>query len=761
MKLAFKMIFLVVTLVLAGNIIITRSVNKKIAKYSRRIMYAGTIATLSQLILISSSSEKTASLMLGVFFACMDYILYFIMDYCMVYTEREHRSDPKHFLMLALVVADSLFMITNYFHHLVFDLQEIEFQGELYFKALKYLPYYIHLIFCYIIAINCVLTLVLRMRQLPKFYWPKYYFFFIGFTIVVLWDAIYVFKPNPIDTSIIGYGICAMILNYYALFYEPKYIIENMLKRAISDMNNMVFLFDIEDNCIFINEEAQTFFGIKDKNQDLKEVLAIFMDPVKEDWRDANYNYSCSATLNRNNQKYYLEIHYTRLLEDDRLVGYFFDIMDITEQHKRLEQERFLAEHDTLTGVYNKEKLYKVIDEVLDRDNYNCSSYYLISCDFKDFKLINDIYGEAAGDGLLKKLADTLVKMASPGTKYGRIGNDKFGMLLEKKNYNRDIFEYGPREILRLDENFLYPVVIHVGIYDLANGRLPVAIMFDRTTLAISSIKDNFEKRIAFYDANMRNQKIWDQKIASSLNVGIKERQIVPYLQPQIDLSGKVEGAEVLVRWNHPEEGFLTPNKFIPTFETNGMILELDRYMWRQACELLRKWSDGPNKNAYLSVNISPRDFYYVDLYKEFTTLVKEFGIDPQLLRLEITETVFMNDIENKVLLLKRLREEGFIIEMDDFGSGYSSLNLLKNLPIDVLKIDMMFLGKNNDSIKANKILAGTIRMAKDIGLTVISEGVENKEEAEFLKKCGCDYMQGYYYAKPMSVESFEDAYFK
>jgi EAL domain-containing protein (putative c-di-GMP-specific phosphodiesterase class I)/PAS domain-containing protein len=761
MKLAFKMIFLVVTLVLAGNIIITRSVNKKIAKYSRRIMYAGTIATLSQLILISSSSEKTASLMLGVFFACMDFILYFILDYCMVYTEHEHRSDSKHFFMLALVVADSLFMITNYFHHLVFDLQEIEFQGELYFKALKYLPYYTHLVFCYIIAIHCVLTLVLRMRQLPKFYWPKYYFFFIGFTIVVLWDAIYVFKPNPIDTSIIGYGICAMILNYYALFYEPKYIIENMLKRAISDMNNMVFLFDIEDNCIFINEEAQTFFGIKDKNQDLKEVLAIFMDPVKEDWKDANYNYSCSATLNRNNKKYYLEIHYARLLEDDRLVGYFFDIMDITEQHKRLEQERFLAEHDTLTGVYNKEKLYKVIDEVLDRDNDNCSSYYLISCDFKDFKLINDIYGEAAGDGLLKKLADTLVKMASPGTKYGRIGNDKFGMLLEKKNYNRDIFEYGPREIMRLDENFLYPVVIHVGIYDLANGRLPVGIMFDRTTLAISSIKDNFEKRIAFYDANMRNQKIWDQKIASNLNLGIKERQIVPYLQPQIDLSGNVEGAEVLVRWNHPEEGFLTPNKFIPTFETNGMILELDRYMWRQACELLRKWSDGPNKNAYLSVNISPRDFYYVDLYKEFTSLIKEFGIDPQLLRLEITETVFMNDIENKVLLLKRLREEGFIIEMDDFGSGYSSLNLLKNLPIDVLKIDMMFLGKNNDSIKANKILAGTIRMAKDIGLTVISEGVENKEEAEFLKKCGCDYMQGYYYAKPMSVESFEANYLK
>lgn len=761
MKLTFKLIFLVVTLVLAGNIIITRSVNKKIAKYSRRIMYAGTIATLSQLILISSASENIASLMLGIFFACMDFILFFILDYCMVYTDHKPKYDSKHFIMLALVLADSIFMITNYFHHLVFDLQEIELQGEFYFKALKYPPYYTHLVFCYIIAINCVLTLILRMRQLPKFYWPKYYFFFIGFIIVVLWDAIYVFRPNPIDTSIIGYGICAMILNYYALFYEPKYIIENMLKRAISDMNNMVFLFDIEDNCIFINEEAQTFFGIKDKNQDLKEVLAIFMDPVKEDWRDANYNYSCSATLNRNNQKYYLEIHYTRLLEDGRLVGYFFDIMDITEQHKRLEQERFLAEHDTLTGVYNKEKLYKVIDEVLDRDNYNCSSYYLISCDFKDFKLINDIYGEAAGDGLLKKLADTLVKMASPGTKYGRIGNDKFGMLLEKKNYNRDIFEYGPREILRLDENFLYPVVIHVGIYDLANGRLPVGIMFDRTTLAISSIKDNFEKRIAFYDADMRNQKIWDQKIASSLNVGIKERQIVPYLQPQIDLNGKVEGAEVLVRWNHPEEGFLTPNKFIPTFETNGMILELDRHMWRQACELLRKWSDWPNKNAYLSVNISPRDFYYVDLYKEFTILIKEFGIDPQLLRLEITETVFMNDIENKVLLLKRLREEGFIIEMDDFGSGYSSLNLLKNLPIDVLKIDMMFLGKNNDSIKANKILAGTIRMAKDIGLTVISEGVENKEEAEFLKKCGCDYMQGYYYAKPMSVEAFEANYLK
>lgn len=761
MKLAFKMIYLVVTLVLAGNIIITRSVNKKIAKYSRRIMYAGTVATLSQLILISTSSERIASLMLGVFFACMDFILYFILDYCMVYTEHENKNDPRRFFMIALVIADAGFMITNYFHHLVFDLQTIELQGEVYFKALKFSPYYIHLIFCYIISIHCVLTLVLRMRKLPKLYWPKFYFFFIGFIIVILWDAIYVFMPTPIDTSIIGYGICAMILNYFALFYKPQYIIENMLKRTISDMNNMVFLFDIEDNCIFINDKAQSFFGINDKNQDFKEIFAIFMDPVKEDWRTAEYNYSCSASLNRNNRKYMLEIHYTRLFENDRLVGYFFDIMDRSEQYRRLEEERKHAEHDTLTGIYNKEKLYKVIDEVLDMNQDNYSSYYLISCDFKDFKLINDIYGEAAGDSLLKKVADTLVKMASPGTKYGRIGNDKFGMLLEKKNYNRDIFEYGPREILRLDENFLYPVVIHVGIYDLANGRLPVAIMFDRTTLAISSIKNNYEKRIAFYDADMRNQKIWDQKIAANLNLGIKNKQIVPYLQPQIDLEGNVDGAEVLVRWNHPTEGFLTPNRFIPTFETNGMILELDRHMWRQACELLKKWSYGPNKNTHLSVNISPRDFYYVDLYKEFTSLVKEFQIDPQLLRLEITETVFINDVENKVILLKRLREEGFIIEMDDFGSGYSSLNLLKDLPIDVLKIDMMFLGKNNDSIKANKILAGTIRMAKDIGLTVISEGVENKEEAAFLRQCGCDYMQGYYYEKPMSVEAFEAKYLK
>lgn len=215
---------------------------------------------------------------------------------------------------------------------------------------------------------------------------------------------------------------------------------------------------------------------------------------------------------------------------------------------------------------------------------------------------------------------------------------------------------------------------------------------------------------------------------------------------------GQVVGAEALARWVHPTEGLLAPYRFIPTLEKNGMIAWVDRHMWRCACELLTGWKDN---DLFISINVSPKDFYFMDVVKELTGLVREYAVEPSRLRVEITETVMMTDEAKRIEILKALREAGFIVEMDDFGSGYSSLNMLKDMPVDVVKIDMAFLRKTQDDVRARTILSSIMQMTNNLKLAQITEGVETAEQFANLRDMGCGMFQGYYFARPMAVEDF------
>ena len=193
--------------------------------------------------------------------------------------------------------------------------------------------------------------------------------------------------------------------------------------------------------------------------------------------------------------------------------------------------------------------------------------------------------------------------------------------------------------------------------------------------------------------------------------------------------------------------------------EKNGLISEVDKYIWELACKQLKKWKSEGKEHLYISVNISPRDFYFLNIYQIFTSLVETYDISPKNLKLEITETAIVLDVNRQLELIERLRNYGFIVEMDDFGSGYSSLNMLKDIQVDVLKIDMAFLRKSKDETRSKKILHMIINLSKQLGMPVISEGVETKEQVEYLSELGCDMFQGYYFAKPMDVTSFEQLY--
>ena len=300
-----------------------------------------------------------------------------------------------------------------------------------------------------------------------------------------------------------------------------------------------------------------------------------------------------------------------------------------------------------------------------------------------------------------------------------------------------------------------YKVLIHVGVFEVSDTDMDVSVMFDRARLALSTIRNDYQQHIARYGEEMRSRLLLNQQLSGQLMDAVSRQQIVPYLQPLTDREGRVAGAEALVHWFHHERGFLSPAVFIPVFEENGMIAQMDRAMWRNACAILKEWQV-THPDLFLSVNISPKDFYFMDVAAELKAIVAEFGLDPEKLRLEITETVMMTNEEKHLAVIKELREAGFMVEMDDFGSGWSSLNMLKDIPLDVLKIDMKFLSGGSEDERSKRILRSVVQLAEDLGLESIIEGVETEEQYRTLADMGCKLFQGFYIARPMSPDAFE-----
>ena len=343
---------------------------------------------------------------------------------------------------------------------------------------------------------------------------------------------------------------------------------------------------------------------------------------------------------------------------------------------------------------------------------------------------------------------------------YGRLSNNAFGILIDKEDFISKPSNENMSNFTVRGYNLEHRVQIKYGIYDFTRDEGDdIALFFDSARLATTKIKDNYQGCIAYYDDELRNEIIHNQLISNQLKEAIETNQIRPYLQPIVDSRGMLAGAEALVRWIHPDEGLMNPGEFIPVFERNGLIADVDKHMWKCACEMLADWKER-GIDSFISINISPKDFYYLDVVTELKSLAEEYGINPKRLRVEITETAVMSDSVDILKLIADLREYGFIVEMDDFGSGYSSLNLLKDMSIDLIKIDMQFLKDSERNLKSSLIIKNIINMSEDLGIDTLTEGVETAKQYEMLYDMGCQLYQGYYFSKPVPLDKFEEQWF-
>ncbi len=382
----------------------------------------------------------------------------------------------------------------------------------------------------------------------------------------------------------------------------------------------------------------------------------------------------------------------------------------------------------------------------------------IVQFDIENFKLINVKYGEEKGTEILNFIKNGLDTVCTNKQAYLRLSADVFMIAM---NYDKpDEIE---RLIARIEErlgsygDISYKLVFGVNI--ITDRSIPLRKMGDRAAMARQSIKGNALKNVCYYSDNQENKLVTRKFIEDRMDYALEHGEFVMFLQPKYSISTSgIVGAEALVRWIHPEKGMIPPMEFIPVFEKDGFIIKLDIYIWEQACKAIRDWIDNGVEPVPISVNISRvhlTDDKFIDVLDD---LVKKYDIPKRMLETEITETVENAGDED---VIKKLKDRGYMLLMDDFGSGYSSLNMLKNTPFDVIKIDRDFFSEFMLSDRGKKIISHTISMSKDIGLDMVAEGVETKEQAEFLHNCGCDVAQGFYYSKPISRNDFEHLAFE
>lgn len=412
------------------------------------------------------------------------------------------------------------------------------------------------------------------------------------------------------------------------------------------------------------------------------------------------------------------------------------------------------VQYDHITGLYNKEFFYQKANEILNR---NPNKHYNIVCsDVENFKFINDVLGMTTGDRLLKCIADTyLGRMGNRGI-CGRFNADRFVCLLEwDGDYTDDMFVEAGEHIRETSK--IKNISLKWGLYDIHNRSVSIEQMCDRALLAARSIKGQYGKHFARYDDELRSKMLKEQAITDDMETALREEQFEVYLQPKYELDNDgLAGAEALVRWNHPRLGFQSPGEFIPLFERNGFITQLDQYVWDKACAIMKQWEDWGMPPIPISVNVSRADIYNADLDEVLLKILKKYQLKPSRLHLEITESAYTENPKQIIEMVGKLRSQGFVIEMDDFGSGYSSLNMLNEMPIDILKLDMKFIQSETAKPMKQGILQFIVDLAKWMKLKVVAEGVETKDQLECLRGIGCDYVQGYYFAKPMPREEFE-----
>ncbi|MEG0770702.1 MAG: GGDEF domain-containing protein [Clostridia bacterium] len=427
-------------------------------------------------------------------------------------------------------------------------------------------------------------------------------------------------------------------------------------------------------------------------------------------------------------------------------------IIVINSYRKNATRLETLAFKDEITGFYNYKKFKIEARRLL---NIEDLKYAFVYFDIKNFKIVNDIYGFEKGNDTLKYICNILMSNKKKDEVFARVAADRFVYLMRYTEEEEIL-----NSIRLLNDNICnyiddYTMTLTFGVR-IINDNKDIDTYYDNAMLAIMAGASNSNENITFYNDSFRTSILKEKEYENAMQTSLDNNEFKVFLQPKYNIkTGKIVGAEALCRWDYKNNGLIFPDQFIPLFEKNGFIKTLDLYMFESVCKLLSYLKENDKKSIVISTNFSRYNSINLQTAKTLNEITKKYKVPTSLLEVEITESALTDNINEFIDITKSIKSQGFLLSIDDFGAGYSSLNCLKDIPADIIKLDREFLHELSDNERGRKIIESLVQMAKLLSLTTIAEGVETKEHVEFLKSIGCDMAQGYYYAKPMPIDAF------
>ncbi|MCH5271974.1 MAG: EAL domain-containing protein [Lachnospiraceae bacterium] len=758
----FRALVLLLIVLIISMIVCVSIVNKKLIKNRSHVVHLinmaiFTAACYTVFILVPFGYDTLATFMSGLYFLSTDWLVIYLMFFVAAYTHIQPPSKLPRRIIGILAGVDSISFLINTFTHHMFKLEagSSDQTGISYWNIQLQPPHTVHRILVYSIVLYSLCILIYRLIKSPVMFKNKYSSILFQTLAVVGLNVFCSVKNAKFDYSVILYASLAISICYFALYALPKKVLEKICSTIVEDSVIGMFAYDNDGKCVGVNEMAKDLFA---GDEEIEVIAERYLADWFKEHKDSSLNViGEERTVIKNGEKKYIYVTYQKYLDEKgRRLGCCFQFEDRTEVVMNFKEEKYRATHDMLTGLLNREAFEIEVKKILAKAE---EPYCMVCSNIQDFKMINELYGSDAGDKLLMTQADMIRSKEEEGSVSARIYADKFCTLMPRRSFNEKMFTENMSKLLDLGEESPFKPHFYLGVYDITDVSEPVWTMYDKAILAINTIRGNYGKYIAYYKEELLERILEEREVLGGFDRALAEGQFHMFLQPQIANNGTIVGAEALVRWIHPEKGLVNPGVFIPTLEKAGLIHKLDLYMWECAAKKLEEWKTQGKEDLSISVNISTKDFFYLDIPKTFSKLAQKYDFDIDKLKLEITESALIENVLAIMKTLDELHTLGYDIEIDDFGSGYSSLGMLKDINADILKIDMIFLQETKNIMRSNTILKNVISMSKELGMPIIMEGVETKEQVDFLMNAGCDMFQGYYFAKPMNVENFEQAY--
>ena len=723
---------------------------KLLGRIMSGILAAALAALVFYMLAAFAVSRQISEIFYSLYFIANSWLCLSAFLFGRVYTGHSRMPDKViRFGQLCMAIDNISLLLNPWTHH------EVTYQWvqgavascwDFYAKPM----FYLHIVFCYVLLLTFFVNIVQKLIKVPKLYKLRYGAILGILLICTLGDALYLSLTEiPIDVAIVLYGVGGILLYYFAFAFLPLRLNTDISSIVLNEMNAAIVFFDLEGKCCFANQFAKKQFQMERGTGTLEELKKLLhIDGFRREDRQI-------ARLSEKGEEHFYKVEYQQCLDKtNHYLGCFFRVEDITQEREQNIERMYLATHDALTGIYNLNTFYNEAEEMLGQ--YPDKAYSIITTNIRQFKILNDLLGREGGDELLKAIGEACVQTARDDVVFGRMESDKFAVCAPAEYHMEEELDRIVTEkiaVLHSKYNLCLNVMNYYGVYQITEREIPISMMCDRANMALNTIKEDANRRIAFYDEKLREEMLLENQLLAELPQALRENQFVLYFQPQVDSrTNRIVGAEALVRWQHPQRGMISPAVFIPLLEKTGLIYQLDQYVWESACRYI--------KDLYLrgiqlpvSVNVSSRDIYSGDIDQIIMDLTRKYRIPEKLLNLEMTESAIIMDIDRMLNLIERLQEKGFLIEMDDFGSGYSSLNTLRNIPVDAIKLDRGFIVNALDSEKGMKILQSMAGLAQTLQIPTIAEGVEEEKQLTLLKELGCYNIQGFYYSRPIPFD--------